>query len=299
MKPFRIFFRSISSAFKSVFRNLSLSIASISCIIITLIIVAFAILLSANVNNFTTDIENDLTIVVFVKKDATEEEIDILKDNLEAVPNINEIEYKSKDDVKEEMKNENEAFNTIMSEWEEDENPLQAYFKITVEEIENIGETASTIKNLEKVDLVKYGEGMVEELISIFDIVKRVTFIAVIALIFVTGFLISNTIKITIYSRKREIDIMRLVGTSNAVIKLPFIFEGLFLGIIGSIIPVLVTIYGYVFFYDKMGGVLFTNIISLIKPYNFVFQVALVLMIIGAIVGMYGSYKAVRKYLKI
>ena len=140
---------------------------------------------------------------------------------------------------------------------------------------------------------------MVEELISIFDIVKKVTLIAVVALIFVTSFLISNTIKITIYSRKREIDIMRLVGTSNTVIKLPFIFEGLFLGIIGSIIPVLVTVYGYVFLYDKMGGIVFTNIISLIEPYNFVFQVSLVLIIIGAVVGMYGSYKAVRKYLKI
>ena len=197
------------------------------------------------------------------------------------------------------MKDENDAFNSIMSDWEEDENPLQPYFKLTVENVENIGETASTVKNLENVDLVKYGEGMVEELISIFDIVKKVTFIAVIALIFVTAFLISNTIKITIYSRKNEIDIMRLVGTSNTVIKLPFLFEGLFLGIIGSVIPILCTIYGYVFFYDKMGGILFTNIISLINPYNFVFKVALVLLIIGALVGMYGSYKAVRKYLKI
>jgi len=83
------------------------------------------------------------------------------------------------------------------------------------------------------------------------------------------------------------------------VMKLLFLFEGLFLGILGSIIPVLVTIYGYVFFYDKMGGVLFTDIISLIEPYNFVFQISGALVIIGAIVGMYGSYKSVRKYLKI
>lgn len=299
MKPLRILTRSISSAFKSVFRNLSLSIASISCIIITLIIVAFSIIAGANVNNFTSDIENDLTIVVFVKKDATDENIDVLKGEIESVPNIKDMSYSSKEDVKNEMQNENEAFKTIMSEWEDDENPLQPYFKLTVENVENIGETASTLKNLANVDLVKYGEGMVEELIGIFDVVKKVMFIAVIALIFVTAFLISNTIKITIYSRKNEIDIMRLVGTSNTVIKLPFIFEGLFLGILGSIIPILCTIYGYVFLYDKMGGVLFTNIISLIEPYNFVFQVSLVLILIGAIVGMYGSYKAVRKYLKI
>jgi len=299
MKPIRILIRSVSSAFKSVVRNLSLSIASISCIIITLILVAFAILLSANVNNFTKDIEGDLTVVVFVNKDATDENIEDLKKNIDVVPNIKEITYKSKDQMKEEMQKENEAFDKIMSEWKEGENPLQPCFIILVNDIESIGETANTIKNLEHVDIVKYGEGMVERLVSIFDIVKKVTIVAVVALVFVTAFLISNTIKITIYSRKNEIDIMRLVGTSNMVIKLPFLFEGLFLGILGSIIPVLVTIYGYVFFYDKMGGVIFTDIISLIEPYNFVFQISGALVIIGAIVGMYGSYKSVRKYLKI
>lgn len=299
MRPIRILGRSISSAFKSVIRNLSLSIASISCIVITLIIVAFAIILSSNVNNFTDAIEGDLTIVVFVNKDATEENINTLKSNIAAVPNIKKTEFKSSDDIKAEMQKENETFNTIMSKWEEGRNPLQAVFTITVENIENINETATTIKNLEFVDVVKYGEGIVERLVSIFDIVKKATIVAVVALIFVTAFLISNTIKITIYSRKNEIDIMRLVGTSNAVIKLPFIFEGLFLGLIGSIIPVLFTIYGYIFLYDKMGGVMFTDIIPLIEPYNFVFKVSGALILIGAVVGMFGSYRSVRKYLKI
>lgn len=299
MKPIRILLRSISSAFKSVVRNLSLSIASISCIVITLIIVAFAILLSSNVNNFTKDIEDDLTIVAFVKKDATEENIDELKKNIDAVPNIKNIEYRSREKIKEDMQKEDPTYDRLMGEWEEGENPLKPAFVITVENIESIGETANTLENMEHMDMVRYGKGMVESLVDIFDIIKKVTYVAVIALIFVTAFLISNTIKITIYSRKNEIDIMRLVGTSNAVIKLPFLFEGFFLGLIGSIIPVICTIYGYVFFYEKMGGIMFTEIISLISPYNFVFKVSLVLVAIGAVVGMYGSYKAVRKYLKI
>lgn len=299
MRPLRILKRSISSAFKSVFRNLNLSIAAISCIIITLILVSCAIILSKNINNVTTDIENDLTIVVFVKKDATDEKIEELKNNLDALPNIKSIEFLSKSDVKASMQKENETFNRIMSEWDEDENPLQPYFIVTVLNVDNIGETATTIKNLESVDVAKYGEGMVEDLLSTFDIIKKVMIVVVVALVFVTAFLISNTIKITIYSRKNEIDIMRLVGTSNIVIRLPFLFEGLFLGLFGSIIPVIVMIYGYVFLYDKMGGILFTPIISLVKPYNFIFQVSALLLIIGGVVGMVGSFKAVRKYLKI
>lgn len=299
MRPLRILRRSIRSAFKSVFRNLNLSIAAISCIIITLIIVSCAIILTKNISNVTTDIENDLTIVVFVKKDATDEKIEELKNNLKALPNIKDTKYLSRDEVKKSMQKENETFDRIMSEWDENENPLQPYFIVTVENVENIGETATTIKNLESVDVAKYGEGMVENLLSTFEIIKRVMIIVVVALVFVTAFLISNTIKITIYSRKNEIDIMRLVGTSNTVIRLPFLFEGLFLGLFGSIIPIIITIYGYVFLYDKMGGILFTPIISLVKPYNFVFMVSALLLGIGAIVGMWGSIKAVRKYLKI
>ncbi len=299
MRPIRILTRSFSSAFKSVIRNLSLSVASISCIVITLILVAFAILLSANVNNFTSSIERDLTIVVFAKEGTSQEEVDSLKKNIEAVPNIANNVYNSKEELKEEMREENETYGNIIGEWGEDENPLPDSFILTVEKIDSINETANTIKNLEHVDEVSYGEGVVESLVDVFKIVRNIMIVAVIALVFVTAFLISNTIKITIYSRKNEIDIMRLVGTSNTVIKLPFLFEGLFLGVIGSILPILATIYGYVFLFDKMGGVLFTEIMPLISPYNFVFQVSGVLVIIGAIVGMYGSWKSVRKYLKI
>lgn len=299
MKPIRILGRSIASAFKSVVRNLSLSVASISCIVITLIIVSFAILLSYNVNNFTKNIESSLTIVVFAKEDTTVENIDALRKNIDAVPNISEVTYKSKEELKNEMKEENETYKSIIEKWGDNVNPLPDSFIITVKEINDIQETANTIGNMEYVDTVQYGEGVVDSLIDVFAIVRNVTIVAVLALIFVTAFLISNTIKITIYSRKNEIDIMRLVGTSNAVIKLPFLFEGLILGLIGAIIPVLCTIYGYVLLYDKMGGVMFSKIMPLISPYSFVFKVSGVLVLIGALVGMYGSYKSVRKYLKI
>ena len=151
----------------------------------------------------------------------------------------------------------------------------------------------------DKVKNVKYSKDIVDKMIPTFGVIKKITLGIIIGLVVVSVFLICNTIKLTIFARKNEIDIMRLVGTSNTVIKLPFIFEGLFLGLFGSIIPILCTIYGYVFFYDRMGGVLFTEIISLIEPYNFVFKVSLILALIGGVVGMFGSYKAVRKYLKI
>ena len=140
---------------------------------------------------------------------------------------------------------------------------------------------------------------MVEQLVSVFDVVRKITIAIVFALVLVTAFLIANTIKITIMSRKREIEIMRLVGASNINIKIPFIFEGLLLGMFGSIIPIVIILYGYTALYDHFGGQLFTNFIQLVEPTPFIYYTSLVLLSIGMIVGMFGSYRAVRKYLKI
>ncbi len=299
MKAFRILSRNLRDSFKSIFRNFALSLASISCITITLIVVSLAIILTFNVNNFATSIEKDVTIVAFLDVDITKEDTDKVEAEIKKLDNIENYVYRSKKEITDEMMESSEVFKSIMSEWNEDENPLQATFQVKVVDIETIGDVANKIKNIEHVSTVKYGEGMVEQLVSIFDSVKKASILVVVALILVTAFLISNTIKITIFSRKREIEIMRLVGASNINIKIPFIFEGLFLGLFGSIIPVAVTIYGYSAVYDKLGGQLFTKIITLLEPTPFVFWLSLLLVVIGMIVGMFGSVRAVRKHLKI
>ncbi len=299
MRAFRVLSRNIRDSFKSVFRNFSLSLASISCIAITLIVVAVAIILTYNVNNFATLVEKDVTIVAFLDVDITEEETKMVEEEIKKLDNIENYVYRSKTDITEEMMDSSDIFGSIMSEWKEEENPLQATFQVKVIDIDTIGDIANQIKGINHVDVVKYGEGMVEQLVSVFDSIKNVSLIVVIALILVTAFLISNTIKITIFSRRREIEIMRLVGASNINIKIPFILEGLVLGIIGSILPVVITIYGYVAIYNKFGGKLFTQIIQLIKPEPFIYLVAIALVTIGMIVGMFGSWRAVKKHLKI
>lgn len=299
MKLIRIFSKSVRDSFKSIFRNFSLSMASISCTIITLILVALAMLATENVTNMTEKIEKDLTVIVFVDSKATQNEIDNVKNDLNSIDNIDTITYRSKNEIKESMSNENEAFKNIMSTWSEDENPLQSTYVLKIKDIKKIKETVTTIQNIDKVTLVKYGETMVDRMVSVFDMVKKCCLVIVVALIIVTVFLITNTIKITIFSRKNEINIMRLVGTSNIVIKLPYIFEGLFLGIFGSLIPILLTIFGYTYFYETMGGVVLSNLVELTKPGLIIFKTSLVLLVIGGSVGMVASAKAVRKYLKI
>ena len=299
MKIFRMLGRSVRDAFKSVLRNFSLSLASISCITITLVIVAVSVIASFNVQNFTKEIESDLTIVAFLDKDATSDDVADIKKELNSMKNIETFTFKGKEDVKDEMSKESEVFSSVMSEWSKEDNPLKDTFQIKLKDATKISKTAKTIKNVEKVSLVRYGEGMVDKLVKAFTSIQKVAYGVVIALIVVTVFLIINTIKLTIFSRKREISIMRLVGASNFSIKTPFIIEGMFLGLIGSILPVLLITFGYLAFYKHFDGYLFTKLIELIKPEPFIYSTSGIIIIIGILVGMIGSASAVRKYLKV
>ena len=292
-----ILFRNINSAFKSVVRNFSLSIASVACTTITLILVALSVLISLNVNNFTHELEEELTIVTYLNEGVEDQQIEKIKEQIANVDGFESLEFKSKDEWKAEMQAYSEELNVSLSYLSE--NPLLDSIVVKVTDPNKINSVAKSIREIEGVKDAKYGEGMVDDVISIFNIVQNATLILVIALILVTAFLISNTIKLTIFSRRNEIEIMRLVGTSNAVIRMPFIFEGFILGIIGAIIPIIITIYGYILFYEHYNGHLFTNIITLISPGNIILFVSLVILVIGSLVGMFGSYRAVRKYLKI
>ena len=299
MKAFRILSRNIRDSFKSVFRNFSLSLASISCITITLFVVAIAVILSENVNNFAELVEKDVTIVVFLERDITQEQIEDVRDQIEILDNISSIEFQDKVSISKDMMESSETFAGILEKYEENEIPIQDTYQVKVKEIDFIKKTADQIKEIDHVIIVKYVEGMVEQLVSVFEVVKKISIGMVVALIIVTAFLISNTIKITIFSRKREIEIMRLVGASNLNIKIPFLFEGLFLGTFGSIIPILATVYGYTALYNNFNGQLFSPFIKLIKPEPFVYMVSIILLVIGILVGMFGSWRAVKRHLKI
>lgn len=304
MKLFRILSRNIRDSFKSVFRNFSLSIASISCITITLIVVAIAMALSANVNGVTRKIEGDVTIVVFLDKDISEARFNAIEEEIRQIDNIgqnkDDVVANDKMSIREDLMKSSDTYTSVLEKYDSrSKNPLQDAYNVKVVDIKKMASTAAALKKIEGVDTVKYGEGMVDRLVTIFDVVRQATYLVVIALVIVTAFLISNTIKITIFSRKREIDIMRLVGASNVNIKIPFILEGLFLGIIGSIIPILVLTYGYSALYNYFDGVLFGSFITLVKPNPFIFKISGILVMIGMIVGMIGSWRAVRKHLKI
>ena len=239
-------------------------------------------------------------MVIFLDSKSTKDDASRIENAIKATGNVEKLTFKSKQQQAEETAKENEVFSTIIKDWTDETNPLLDSFELKVKDVDEIKHTAETIKKIDKVNTVSYGEEMVDQLITIFNVVKKVSIAAVLALIIVTAFLITNTIKLAIYARKREIEIMRLVGASNLSIKIPFVIEGLFLGFLGSIVPVIITIYGYTSLYDFFDGKLFSSALAkLIEPSPFVYLSSLLLTVIGILVGMFGSWQAVRKYLKI
>ena len=299
MKILRNIVRYFRDARKSVLRNFALSLASISCITITLIVVAFATILSYNVENFAESIRRDVTVVIFLNSETTEADREKIEDEIYETKNVENLEFISKQETAESMK-DNETFETIINTWTDETNPLLDSYKLKVKNIDDIKTTVNIIKNIEGINSVNYGEDMIDQLITVFKVIEKAAIAIVIALIIVTAFLIANTIKLAIFSRKREIEIMRLVGASNISIKIPFVIEGLFIGALGALIPIILSIYGYTSLYNFFEGKLFgSNLAKLVSPTPFMYYTSALLLIIGVLVGMFGSYTAVKKHLKI
>jgi len=301
MKLFRSINRYFRDAAKGVFRNFSLSLASISCITITLVVVALSIVLSYNVEKMTQHVSSNISIVVFMNSDFNyEDDKNVIESQLKKIDNVNDFKYKSKKEYAEETKELDDKFSVIVDSWTEETIPLLDSYEITVKDVENINATASVVKKISGVNTVNFGEEYIESVVKIFDVIEKICIGGVIALILVTAFLISNTIKLAIFSRKTEIEIMRLVGASNISIKVPFLIEGSFIGFFGSIIPIILMAYGYNSLYNFLGGKLFSSSLGeLVAPFPFILWSSLLLLLIGLLVGMFGSSSAVKKYLKI
>jgi cell division transport system permease protein len=291
--------RDFRDAVKSVFRNISLSMASLSCIVITLILVALAIITSYNINNFSKNIKNDFTIVVFLENEIDQEGISEVKTKIVENKNIEEYTFQGKQDIAKEMMESSDIYKNIMETWSEEDNPLKDTFVIKVKDIDKITKTAQDIEKISGVYSVNYGEGIIEKFLKIFKMIEKALIIVVVLFVLITMLLITNTIKLTIFARKREIEIMRLVGASNFNIELPFIFEGFILGFFGSILPVITIIYGYTYLFDNFDGQIFSPFIKLVEPTPFVYVIALIILSLGIFVGMFSSFRAVKKYLKV
>lgn len=298
--------RHIREGFKSIIRNGWMSFASFSSIFISLFILGIFILLALNMNSMATQIESQVQIRVFLETDVTDEVAEDVQKKIGNISEVSKITYVSKEDglasLRDKMGDENSDW---LEGFDDENNPLPIAFTVEVfnaQLVESVAKQIDDINNVmdpKPINDVKYGQGTVETLFKITNAVRNVGFAIVIALAVTALLLISNTIKMTIVARRREIGIMKMVGATNAFIRWPFFIEGALIGVISSVLTTVIILVGYdqvvsIFQYD-----LSLMLVQLL-PLNKVITITATTMIaLGSIIGIWGSVMSVRKYLKV
>jgi cell division transport system permease protein len=290
--------RHARESLKSIGRNGWMTFASVSAVTVTLILVGVFFVIMMNLNRVAETIEQDVQIRVHIDVAATKEDQDSLKSKLEAMKEVKTVKFSPKEkelqDLVKSMGEEGKAFKLF-----EQDNPLNDVFVVKTENPQDTMKVAEKAEKLNYVAKVKYGQGKVEKLFSFIKASRNVGVVLILGLFFTAVFLISNTIKITIIARRREIKIMRLVGATNGFIRWPFLLEGLWLGIVGSILPIVLIGIAYYRAYDYIGPRLTGTFIRILPFDPFVFQLSGILLLMGAVIGVWGSLMSVRKFLKV
>ncbi len=286
----------IKSAGQGLVRHSATAFSAISAVSMTLVLISLFLLLTGNINNFTKHIESDFRIHVSIDAVLDEAAIVQLQSDVEAIPGVKTVTFSDKDSELAKLKEENSE---IFGMYEEGEaNPMRNIFILETNTPDEIEPVTDALNEMEGIVKAEYGGDGVSMMIRFFQALRNGGFIFVAALSLLALFLISNTIKMTIYARNNEIGIMRNVGATNWFIRIPFVFEGILIGLIGSIVPVALTYFGYGYLYQAMGGQFLSSMFILEKVNPFATQICLILTICGMAVGMMGSFMAVSKYLR-
>lgn len=290
--------RHTRESLKNLVRNGWMTFASISAVTVTLILVGVFFVIMMNLNEIATSIENDVEIRVHIDLAATAEDQEVLENKIKQLPEVESVTFSPKEEELDSLITglgpEGEVFKLF-----EQDNPLYDVFVVKMKDPQEMINVATKIEKFDYASKVRYGKGTVENLFKIINTSRNVGLALIIGLLFTAMFLISNTIKITIVARRREIEIMRLVGATNGFIRWPFFLEGLLLGVLGAIIPIVLISQIYRYTYDYLAPKLEGNVIQILEFSPFIYQVSGLLILFGAIIGIWGSLMSVRKFLKV
>lgn len=296
----RRFKRHLKEGFLGVIRHAALSLSSASAVMITLLLISVFLIITSNLQKITVNIENSIKISATIKKEnETAVEIKRIKDEILKIEGVMDVEHHTKEEEYQYYLDTylNDVKNLFSSY--DDENPFLESLSVVIDDgdkIETIYKQISKIKGINEVD---YGGLSSLKLVAVLNSIRIIGLTLVLALCILAIYLVYNTIKITIATRVDEIWIMRNVGAKNGYIHAPFLVEGVIIGFLGALIPILITIFGYSYLYIESNGYLVSELFTLIKPHPYVLYLSLVLLAIGLFVGFIGSYISVAKYLRL
>ena len=304
------FFRHLFESLKSLKRNGWMTVAAVSSVMITLTLVAIFASVIFNTAKLATDIENNVRVMVYIRKDVADNSETIEKegqtvtnndyhkvyDALKGMSTVKSVTFSSKEEQYEKL------IETMVDNWkifEGDANPLYDAYIVDTNTPSDVKTVAEEAKKIEGVSEVQDGGANTERLFKLASFIRVWGLVIAGLLIFIAVFLISNTIRITIISRSREIQIMRLVGAKNGYIRGPFLLEGAFIGLLGATLPSVLVFIVYKMVYQSVNKSLVGQNLSMISPEVFSPLMIALLFVIGIFIGSLGSGISMRRFLKV
>ena len=289
-------------AFKSMWRNRMMGFASIGSVSAVLIILGFVLILVLNVNNMALVAKETFDqIAVYIVEGTEEEQIKDMGKAFREIDGVMGVAYQTKD----------YALERVKEDWGEDavylqdlrNNPFPDTYIVQLSDVSKSDEVIAKLETFEGVDRVRYYQDAVNTLIKLSDFVRKFGAGIIIVLLLISVFIISNTIKITVLSRQREIELMQYIGATNGYVRGPFILEGIMLGVFGSVMAILLIMLGYNYIIDYLAGRYVALIVGmsgyLVGVEMVLNDLIIIFMTIGIGIGMLGSLVSLKKFLSI
>lgn len=293
-------FRPLIEGFRGVIRHGANSLSAALAVSITLAIISIFGIFTMNLRGFTQNIEQSVQISVMIdyNYESAEDEGRISL-AIQEIPGVLEVNYSSKADEFQYYLDSftDEKTKEAFAPFEED-NPMHDAYYVTVEDGSQLESVATQIEAIEGVEEVNFGGSSAVELMSMLKSIRSGGIVLALALSVLAIVLIQNTINLTIHSRADEIAIMRSVGAKNGFIRSPFLVEGMIIGALGALLPIAGTYYGYQYLYDYTGGYVISTMFQLLSPEPFIRYLCIVLVVVGMLVGLVGSFFSVTRYLR-
>ena len=287
---------------KSIWKNRMMSFASFCIMMVSLLMVGMSVLLSINLTKIISGIEGKSEVVVQIKDKTDKNGISKLENELKKIPNINKVEFYSKEDawknMLEDMTEEEKSFFQYA-----DDNPLPDTFKITIKNIKKMSETTTQIETFENVQSTKSPTAFADVLISLRRLVTIVSVAITLALVIVCLIIISNTTRSSVYARRKEINIMKYVGATNSFIRIPFFVEGMVVGVLAAVCALFLTQFAYDGIYsilnDEFQLLSVLGVKSLYSFKDMFWYIAGAYVLAGAFIGAVGTSISTGKHLKV
>ena len=287
----------LAEGFRSIFTHGFMSFASVTIIIACLIIMGSFSLLAVNINEIIQNLERENEMLAFVGEEFSEREARDIEPNIRAIPNVSSVNFVTREEAMESFKDEYDnqsLFNEI------EPGVFRHRYVIYLDDIGLIEDTQQRLLSTDGIADVSAQHEIARGLVMVRNIVSAVSLVLIVILFVVSIFIMSNTIKLTTFNRREEIAIMKMVGATNSFIRMPFVVEGLVLGIIGAGLALAIQWGIYSFITEQlMASIADSGLISVLTFTGLAVPAAVVFLAVGVTVGAFGGSIAIRNYLKV